>query len=313
MKAIRVHAFGGPEVLQLDEIPDPKPAAGQVLVRIRAAGVNPVETYIRAGAYNRLPELPYIPGSDSAGEVVEGAGALRPGDRVYVAGAPAYAEMVAAPLDSVWPIPDRISFEQGAAIGVPYGTAYHAIHLTGQTLPGDWVLVHGASGAVGTAAVQLAAALGARVVGTAGSAAGRQVVLDQGATAVVGHDDMEEALAATGGHGFDVIVEMLANANLGNDLPALAQGGRVVVVGSRGTVEVNPRDLMNKGGSIRGLIRWNVSPEDGRRLHLALAAGLRNGTLTPVVGRRFPLAEAGAAHVAVMAPGAVGKVVLVAD
>ena len=312
MKAIRVHAFGGPEVLRLEEVPDPVPGPGQVLVRIRAAGVNPVETYVRAGAYARLPDLPYIPGSDAAGEVVAAAGPFRAGDRVYVMGVPAYAEMVAAPLDAVWPLPDRLSFEQGAAVGVPYVTAHFAVHATGETRPGDWVLVHGASGAVGTATIQIAAAHGAYVVGTAGTDAGRKLVLEQGATAVVGHGEMAEAVAATGGHGFDVIVEMLANVNLGKDLPALAGGGRVVIVGSRGTVEVNPRDLMSKGGSVRGLMRTNATPDDSRRVNLSLLTGFRNGTLTPIVGRRFPLAEAAAAHGAVMAPGALGKIVLTA-
>jgi NADPH2:quinone reductase len=280
MKAIRVHRFGGPEVLRLEEVPDPKPGLNQVLVRIRAAGVNPVETYVRAGAYARLPELPYIPGSDAAGEVVQAAGSFAAGDRVYVMGVPAYAEMVAAPLESVWPLPDRLSFEQGAAVGVPYVTAHFAVHATGETRPGDWVLVHGASGAVGTAAVPIA------------------------------HGAMEDAIAATGGHGFDVIVEMLANVNLGKDLPALAPGGRVIIVGSRGTVEVNPRDLMSRGASVRGLMRTNATADDNRRVNLALLAGFRNGTLTPIVGRRFPLADAAAAHEAVMAPGALGKIVL---
>jgi NADPH2:quinone reductase len=313
VKAIRVHAFGGPEVLRLEEVPDPQPGPDQVLVRIRAAGVNPVETYVRSGAYARLPELPYIPGSDAAGEVVAPAGPFRAGDRVYVAGAPAYAEMVAAPLEAVWPLPDRLDFAQGAAIGVPYATAHLALHGTARTRPGDWVLVHGASGAVGTAAVQLAVAHGAQVVGTAGSPDGAKLVLEQGARAVVAHADMAGAVAATGGHGFDVIVEMLANVNLGIDLPALAPGGQVVVVGSRGTVEINPRDLMNKGGCVRGLILWSAQPEQRRRVHMALGAGLRNGTLTPVVGRRFPLAEAARAHEAVMAPGALGKIVLTMD
>lgn len=310
MKAIVVHQFGGPEVLQLEEVPDPQPGPGQVLVRLRAAGVNPVETYIRSGGYARLPTLPYIPGSDGAGEVVADAGDFHAGDRVYVAGAPTYAELVAAPVAAVWPLPERSDFAQGAAIGVPYGTAYYAVHQSAQTRPGDWVLVHGASGAVGTAAVQIAAAHGARVVGTAGTPAGTDLVLEQGAETVVGHADLQQAVAATGGHGFDVIVEMLANVNLGKDLPALAPGGRVIVVGSRGTVEINPRDLMSRGASVRGFIRGAGGPAEDRRVHLALGAGLRNGTLTPIVVRRFPLADAAAAQATVLGAGALGKIVL---
>lgn len=168
MKAIAVRAFGGPEVLQLEEMPDPETGPGEVLVRLRAVGVNPVETYVRSGAYARLPQLPYTPGADGAGEVVAvgaGVAGYTPGDRVYVAGAPTYAEMVAAPVDTVWPLPLHVTYEQGAAVGIPYRTAYLAVHLVGEVDPGDWVLVRGGSGGVGTAAIQIAAAHGCHVVG----------------------------------------------------------------------------------------------------------------------------------------------------
>jgi len=311
MRAIRVHAFGGPEVLRLEEVADPRPGPGQVVVRLHAAGVNPVETYVRSGGYARLPALPYIPGSDGAGEVLavgEGVTARRVGERVYLHGAPSYCELALADAEAVWSLPEHLDWDQGAAVGIPYATAYLAVHPIGGARPGDWVLVHGASGAVGVAAVQIALAHGCRVVGTAGTPAGRELVLSQGAAAAFGHADGPEALGATGGRGFDLIVEMLADANLGTDLPLLADGGCVAVVGSRGTVSINPRDLMARHASVRGVM--GAGAEERRRVHAALGAGLRNRTLVPVVGRRFALPDAALAHRAVMAPGALGKVVV---
>lgn len=312
MRAIRVHAVGGPEVLRLEEVPDPRPGAGEVLVRLRAAGVNPVETYIRAGAFGRAPQLPYTPGSDGAGEVVAvGAGVegFSAGQRVYIAGAPTYAEMVAAPVGAVWPLPDHVSDEQGAAIGVPYRTAYMAVHFAGQAQPGDRVLVRGGSGGVGVAAIQIAAAHGCRVVATAGTEEGRTLVLAQGAEAAAGHDDDERLRELAGASaGYDLIVEMLANVNLPSDLALLAERGRVAVVGSRGPVMIDPRQIMARSASVRGVM--GMTADERRRIHAALGAGLRQRTLVPVIGPRFPLAEAAAAHVAVMSPGARGKVVL---
>ena len=230
------------------------------------------------------------------------------GQRVYVAGAPTYADMVAAPAESVWPLPDHVSAEQGAAIGVPYRTAYLALHLVGEARPGDAVLVRGGSGGVGIAAIQLAAAHGCRVVATAGTAAGQELVREQGAQAVSGHDDLDRLRALAGGQGYHLIVEMLANANLPSDLTLLADRGRVAVVGCRGAATIDPRQLMTRSSSIRGVM--GMTPEERRQIHAALDAGLRNRIITPVVGRRFALAEAAAAHVAVMSPGAHGKIVL---
>ncbi len=309
MRAIRVHETGGPEVLRCEEVADPRPGPGEVLVRLRAAGVNPVETYIRAGQFGRRPDLPYTPGSDGAGEVLgagKGVAGFRPGARVWVAGAPTYAEMVAAPARAVLPLPEHLSYEQGAAIGIPYRTAYLAVHLAGLAQPGDAVLVRGGSGAVGVAAIQIAAAHGCRVVATAGTDRGRELVSAQGAAAA-GHDD-EERLRELAGGGYDVIVEMLANANLPSDLALLAPRGRIAVVGSRGPVTIDPRQIMQRTASVRGVM--GMTDDERRRVDAALLAGLRQRTLVPVVGRRFPLEEAASAHVAVMSPGAGGKVVL---
>jgi NADPH2:quinone reductase len=319
MKAIHVHEFGGPDVLRLEEVPTPQPGPGEMLLRLHAAGVNPVETYIRAGTYARLPELPYTPGNDGAG-VVEQLGAdvseFKAGDRVYTAGSISgtYAEFALCKKEQVHPLPTNVSFAQGAAIGTPYATAYRGLLQRADAKPGETVLIHGASGGVGTAAVQLARARGLRVLGTAGSDEGIKLAREQGAHEMFDHrapDHFEQIMKATGGRGADVIVELLANVNLGKDLTILAKGGRVVIIGSRGRVEIDPRDAMQRDVDIRGMVLPNTPPKDMASIHAALVAGLENGTLRPVISKEFPLADAAQAHRAVMEPGALGKIVLV--
>jgi NADPH2:quinone reductase len=317
MKAIRVHKFGGPEVLQLDDVADPTPGPGQVLVQIKAAGVNPVDTYIRSGTYAQSPTLPYVPGGDAAG-VVKSAGAgvtrFRAGDRVWVLRAGGYAELAACDVAMVHPLPAGLSFAQGAGVGVPYATAYRGLHHKAQARPGETVLVHGASGGVGIAAVQLAVAHGMTVIGTGGTERGRKLVAEQGAHHVLDHtapDYTKRLMELTEGRGADVILEMLANVNLQKDLDMVARFGRIVVIGNRGTIEINPRGAMAKDAAIIGLVLWNATPPEMASILTALTAGLANGTLKPVVGRELPLPEAAAAHKAVLDPGAYGKIVLV--
>jgi NADPH2:quinone reductase len=321
VKAIKVNTFGGPEVLRLEEVPTPQPGPGQVLVRMHAIGVNPVETYIRAGTYARLPQLPYTPGNDGAG-VVEQVGAdvneFKSGDRVYTAGSISgtYAEFALCKAKQVHPLPANISFPQGAAMGTPYATAYRGLFQRAEAKPGETVLIHGASGGVGTAAVQLARARGLRVFGTAGSEEGRKLAREQGAHEVFDHrapDQFEQIMKATSGRGVDVIVELLANVNLGKDLTILARSGRVAIIGSRGRVEIDPRDAMQRDVDLRGMAMPNTFPADLASIHAALVAGLENGTLRPVIGKEFPLAEAARAHRAVVESGAFGKIVLVPE
>jgi NADPH2:quinone reductase len=323
MKAIRVHKFGGPEVLQLDEVPDPAPGPGQVLLEIKAAGVNPSDTYVRSGTYALTPPLPYVPGGDGAG-LVKAVGkdtpGVKPGDRVYVSGTAGqrligtYAELAVAEVHHVHPLAGALSFPQGAAVGVPYATAYRALFHKARAVPGETVLVHGASGGVGVAAVQIAAAAGLSVIGTAGSERGRKLVLEQGAHHVLDHtapDYLKEVGALTNGRGVDVVLENLANVNLARDLDVMARHGRIIVIGNRGTVEINPRGTMAKDVTIAGFVLWNASEAEKASIHAALVAGLANGALCPVVGQEIPLAEAPRAHQAVMEPGAYGKIVLV--
>jgi NADPH2:quinone reductase len=319
MKAIRVHQFGGPEVLKLDEIPTPKPAAGQVLVRVQAAGVNPYDTYMRSGTYAIKPPLPYTPGSDAAGTVEavgDGVRAAKPGDRVYTAKtvSGAYAEYALALEEQVHPLPQKISFTQGSGVWVPYGTAYFALHHSAEARAGETVLIHGASGGVGCAAAQMAHAMGLTVFGTAGTQKGLDLARREGAHQVFDHSKsgyQEEILQATGGRGVDLILEMLANVNLAHDLKLLAPRGRVIVIGNRGEITINPRDLMGRRGSIRGFTLWAITPAEEADIHAGLMAGLENGTLRPVVGKELPLAEAARAHKEVLEPGAHGKIALV--
>jgi NADPH:quinone reductase len=321
MKAIRVQEVGGPEVLLLKDVPDLKPGPGQVVVRIRAAGVNPVETYIRAGTYARKATLPYTPGTDGAGtieSVGEGVANVKVADRVYLAGSltGTYAEQALCEAWAVFHLPANVSSAQGAAMHVPYATAYRALFQIAHVHPGDTVLIHGASGGVGIAAVQIARAAGLHVVGTASSDRGKKLVLAEGAHEVVDHSSPEhfdQALALTGGRGFDVVLELMANINLGRDLPILAHAGRVVIIGSRkGNPEIAPRDIMGKDGGILAMSLWNATPADLKVIHAALVAGLENKSLRPVIGQEFPLAEAPRAHAAIVsAEGSYGKIVLI--
>jgi NADPH2:quinone reductase len=212
------------------------------------------------------------------------------------------------------PLPERASFAQGAALGVPYATAYQALFHRGRARPGEVLLVHGATGGVGLATVQLARARGLTVLGTGGSEEGREEVLRQGAHQVFDHHDagyLDRVRDATGGRGVDIVVEMLANVNLGHDLGVLARNGRVVVVGSRGSVEIDPRDTMGRDVDIRGMTLFNASDAELREIHAALIAGLESGTLAPVIAEEIPLSDAPRAHERVMESAHHGKIVLV--
>ena len=322
MHAIVVREHGGPEVLKLEEMPTPVPGAGQVVVRVHAVGVNPVDTYIRSGNYAKKPALPYTPGTD-AGGIIEAVGpgvtAWAPGDRVYIFETAAghhgaYASHALCNVSNVYRLPDNVSFAQGAAVGVPYATAYRAIFHRAQARPGETVLVHGATGGVGLACVQLAHHQGMKVIGTGGTEAGLQAVRESGADVVFNHRDegyQARMLDATGGRGVDVIIEMATHINLDHDLGLLAHRGRVIVIGNRGRVEIDARQTMGRDAAILGMTLWNTPPEDLPVIHAALGAGLANGTLTPLVGHELALADAPRAHELVMQAGALGKIVLV--
>ena len=320
MKAIRVHEFGDPEVMRLEEVPEPQLGSEQVLIKVHAVGVNPVDTYIRAGGYTTKPSLPYTPGSDASGTVEavgKGVKRFKVGDRVYTAGtiSGAYAEKVLCFESQVHTLPQIVSFAQGAALNVPYSAAYRALFQRARAIPAEVVLVHGASGGVGIAALQFSRAAGMTVIGTAGTEQGRHLAAEQGAHHVLDHrspDHFGEVLELTDHRGVDVIVELLANINLGRDLGILATGGRVVVIGSRGTVEIDPRNAIGREATILGMLIFNATEWETTSIHAAIGAGLENGTLRPVIGKQMPLAEASLAHRTIIEATAFGKIILVA-
>jgi NADPH2:quinone reductase len=323
MRSIVVREFGVPGVMKVETVPDLSPSPAQVLVRVRAVGVNPVDTYIRSGVYANKPPLPYTPGSDGAGEVLAvGAdvGGFKAGDRVYIAGdnlggarTGLCAEQALCAPTQLHQLPSNVTFGQGAAVGVPYATAYYSLFRRAQARPAETLLVHGASGGVGIAAVEMGRAHGMFVIGTASTERGRQAVTEHGAHVVVDHSDpgyLEAIMQATAGKGVDVVLEMAAHLNLDKDLTLLAKHGRVVIIGNRGRIEIDPRATMPREAAILGMLLFAVTPADLAATHAALVAGLANGTLRPLVGREFSLDQAPAAHEAVLAPGALGKIVI---
>jgi NADPH2:quinone reductase len=317
VRAIRIHEFGAPEVMRLEELADPEPGPEEVLIRVAAAGVNPHDAYVRAGAVPGV-NLPLTPGQDAAGVALAAGSEVAScaaGDRVYAGGSltGTYATHALCHEKQVHALPERLSFEQGAAIHVPYATAHRALFHRAAARAGETVLIHGASGAVGLAAVQLARAAGLRVLGTGGSESGRALVARDGAHEVLDHhavDVAERIRAATGGRGPEIILEMLASANLERDLNLLAPHGRVVVIGSRGRIEIDPLQTMVRELSVLGVGLLNATPDELREIHAALREGLASGALRPVVRAVLPLAEAARAHRLVLAPGAAGKIVL---
>ena len=319
MKAIRVYQFGEPEVMQQEEVPELIPKDDQLLIKVKAAGVNPVDTYIRAGIYPAKPPLPYTPGLDAAG-IIEAVGPevkhRKVGERVYLFGSltGCYAQKLLCTESSAHPLPEDVDFSAGAAMGVPYLTAYYGLLYRAHAMPGETVLVHGGSGGVGLAAIQIATAMGCRVIATAGSTEGLTLVRKQGAIAALDHHKsnyLEAIDELTCGQGVDVVMEMLANVNLEKDLNVLAKHGRIVVIGNRGRVEIDPRAAMGRDAAIFGMSLWNANDRQLRQMFAAITAGLAKGTYTPVINVELPLAEASRSHIKVMEPGAKGKIVLI--
>ncbi|MBK9215446.1 MAG: NADPH:quinone reductase [Chloracidobacterium sp.] len=318
MRAIVVREFGEPNVMRIADVETPQPAAGEVLVRVHAAGVNPVDTYLRTGNHAHAPKLPYTPGKDGAG-IVEAIGEavkrFNVGDRVYTAGSltGTYAEYSLCDEKHLGLLPDNVTFEQGAGIWTPYATSYRALFQKADAKVGESVLIHGASGGVGLAAVQWAKRAGLTVIGTASSPEGKEMVAAHGADAVFDHSDEEHFAATsefTGGKGVDIIIEMLANVNLEHDFECLAMFGRVVTVGSRGSIEFTPRLAMTKDATIYGMSLFNAPQPLLDEIHPAIYDGLSKGHLLPVVSRTFELDDAPEAHRQVMENKALGKIVI---
>ncbi|MGI8556307.1 MAG: NADPH:quinone reductase [Pyrinomonadaceae bacterium] len=319
MKAIIVKEFGAPEVLKPEETADLEPDENQILVRVKASGVNPVDTYIRAGLYAQKPNLPFTPGKDAAG-IIEKIGAnikkFEVGERVLTAGSltGTYAEFCLCEEKYLIKLPENISFEQGAGVFVPYATSYRALFQKARAQKHETVLIHGASGGVGIAAVQWAKHAGLKIIGTASSDEGKKLVKEQGADFVFDHSKenyLSEIKEATNGRGVDVILEMLANVNLVKGFGVLAMFGRITIIGNRGSLDFNPRLAMGKDASIFGMSLFNAPENEMNEIYQAIFDGLSKGFLNPIVGKTFPLAKAAAAHHAVLEEKAFGKIILI--
>ncbi|MBU8878350.1 NADPH:quinone reductase [Bacillus sp. FJAT-29790] len=326
MKAIQMSRFGDPEVLEYKDIEEPIPVANEVRVRLYAAGVNPNEAYIRTGTYSFfIPELPFTPGFDGAG-VVDAVGDdvshLKVGDRVFVAALLAkkntgtYAQKVVCDAEAVHILPESVSYQEGASLGIPALAAYRALFHRAKIRAGETVLIHGASGGVGLLAVQMASGIGATVIGTASTEEGKSLVKASGATHVLDHikeDSFDKIYSLTNSKGPDVIIELLANDNLENDMKIIAPFGRIVVVGNRGSIEINPRLMMIKESDILGMALWNAPPKEYNESLNGVAAFLQSGILHPNVGDELPLSDAEKAHAQILSKKAKGKMVLNID
>jgi len=316
MKAMQMTNYGPASDLSLVDTATPSINENQILVKIGAAGVNPVDTYIRSGTNNYSTTFPHTPGSDGAGTIVElGANVtgFEVGQRVYFSRnlTGSSAEFAACAATHTYPLADALSFEEGACLGIPYTTAHRALFGRANGKAGDKVLVHGATGAVGIATVQLALAAGMDVVASAGTAAGADLLRQQGVKNVIMHNEADhlapyQSLAT----GFDIVIEMLANHNLDQDLKALAFGGCVAVVGNRGTVEINPRDLMARDASVVGVALANVKPTELAMIAKSLRPLFEKGVLKPAIRHSYPLAELAQAHEDVLKSGALGNLVI---
>ncbi|CUB03627.1 NADPH:quinone reductase [Marinomonas fungiae] len=317
MKAMQVNDYGPASDLTLVDADKPTINADQILVQVGASGVNPVDTYIRSGSNNYTASFPHTPGNDGAGTIVEvGANVanFQIGQRVYFSRnlTGSAAEFAVCLPTHTFPLANALSFAEGACLGIPYTTAHRALFGRAHAQAGDKVLVHGATGAVGLATVQLALAAGMHVVASAGTIEGANLLRAQGVQEIIMHNQ-EGYLAPYQSlqNGFDVIIEMLANHNLDQDLKALAFGGTVAVIGNRGTVDINPRDLMARDAAVIGVALANAKPEELARIAKAMLPLFEKGVLKPVVRREYALNELAQAHEDVLKTGAQGNLVVV--
>lgn len=305
MNAIVVREFGGPEKLQYESIPKPITAAKQVMIEVKAIGVNPNESYVLTGNYNLYrPQLPFIPGFDAAGVIVEvgsGVTQYQVGDRVFVGSfkkldqSGSYTEYMVIDEDIVIPLPDNVSYEEGASLGIPAFTAYHVLFQRAKAKKGETIFIHGATGGVGTLAVQMAKAKGLTVIGSSSSEAGRQAILDNGADYAIAHltdDSLDDLLQLTHGEGPDIIVEFLANENLETDLKVVKTKGRIIVVGARDTIVISPRLILSRNINILGASLPNLTEAEYDEAKEGILTLLKSGQLQPVIGEKIALKDA---------------------
>lgn len=322
MKAIQIKKFGSPDVLKIESVEVPIVTAAKILVKIKSAGVNPVDTYIREGAFLNLPELPFIPGKDAAGiiqEVGEKVKSFQVGQRVFICKRKVekygtYAEYTLVDEDDLFPLDECLTYDQGAALGIPYFTAYRALVLKGKCSAGDTVLIHGASGAVGLASIQIAKNYGLKVIGTAGTPEGMILVKNTGADFVLCHKEkqyLEKIMEITDNKGVNIILEMLANVNLNNDLDILAPRGRLAIIGSRGSIKIDPRKILGAEIEVVGVALLTSTQEEWKQTSKSILDGIHDGWINPVIDRKYPLENAAEAHKDIIhSKGAKGKLIL---
>jgi len=324
MRALQIAELRGPDALTVVELPEPRPdhflSAGQgVVVDVRAAAVSFPDVLQSRGLYQFKPELPFVPGAEVAGVVVEApeGGPLVPGDRVAaLTMLGGMAERAVAPPALTFRLHERLDFAEGAALVLNYHTAYFALRLRGQLRSGEWVLVHGAAGGVGTASLQVAKALGASTIAVVSSDAKERVARQAGADEVVRADGewREEAKRISGG-GVDVVLDPVGGDRFTDSLRALREDGRLVVVGFAGgsIPEVRVNRLLLNNVSVVGA-GWGAyvmsKPELCREVGAALDRRTAGGAIRPIVGARFPLDRAADAMRLIEERSAVGKVVL---
>ncbi|RIJ76829.1 NADPH:quinone oxidoreductase family protein [Nakamurella silvestris] len=322
MRAALCRELGGPENLQITEVPDPVPADGEVLIAVQAAGVNFPDGLIVAGTYQTTPELPFSPGSEVAGVVLEvgaGVAGVRPGQRVLAfCGIGGYAERICVPSAMVFPIPDQMDIEHAAAFPVVYGTSYHGLVDRAALRRGETLLVLGASGGVGLTAVQIGRALGARVIAAASSPEKLRLCTENGADEVI--DYRQEDLAAriteiTDGRGIDVVYDPVGGAVADTAVRRIAWGGRYLTVGyASGEIpKVGMNRLLLKECALLGVL-WGAwarrDPEANARNMAILLRWYTDGLLRPHVSRSFPLSAAAEALELVLSRQALGKIIL---
>ncbi len=319
MKSVQIQNYGPASELSVENIATPTINADQLLIAVKAAGVNPVDTYIRSGTNNYTTSFPHTPGLDGAG-IIDAVGdnikGFHVGQRVYFSRnlSGSSAEFAIGIPTHTFPLADTLSYEEGACLGIPYTTAHRALLGRANAKTGEKVLVHGATGAVGIATVQLARAMGMEVIASAGTEEGKALLESQGVQTVLDHTQADHlAPYQTLDQGFDVIIEMLANHNLDQDLKALAFGGRVAVVGNRGTVEINPRDLMARDAAVMGVALANIKPAELSLIAKSLYPLLNGGLLKPVVRKTYSLEETSQAHEDVLKSGAQGNLIIKID
>ena len=319
MKAVRVHEFGGPDVLKLDDVPQPAPGPGEILVQVRGAGINPYEAYQREGRYPNLPPRPFILGGEGAGDVVavgEGVTTWKVGDKVWGNLKGSHAEYALASASLVYPKPDRLDYHEAAGLTTAWVTSVLGLVTLAGMQRGDTVLIHGAAGGVGSAAVQLAHAWGGRVIGTVGSEAKAQVARELGADVVVNYSqqDVETAVREAAPQGVNIVFDGVGGPVFMPSVRNMAAGGRYVLYGGHGgrTITFEAPEFYRRNLTMIGFSA-NSSPRVGEARAVVrdrLAPLFADGSLRGVVARVFPLAEAAAAYRYLDSREAQGKVVL---